>query len=142
MIIERCSDDRLEMWQPRCFSIKCQCMRTTSPGVQRTYQGILELSSATLESKNSLEDLLFVLNFKGIRGEEILEMSGDFRRILLQEAAQDPDNFQHGNQTKKSPVLFTQLSIDDLVRLTCLLWIVLKQVAQDNVRIQADQRRC
>jgi hypothetical protein len=58
-----------------------------------------------------IEDLLLVLNFKGVCGEKILEMRGDLGRVLLQEAAQDPNNFEHCNQINEAEVLFAQLSV-------------------------------
>jgi hypothetical protein len=58
-------------------------MGTTCPSIERSDQGIFKLSGAALEGKGSLEDLLLVLNFEGVCGEEILEMRGDLRRVLF-----------------------------------------------------------
>src|SRR5882757_6776710 len=89
----RNSEYRLEVRQPRKFSIKCQRVGTTCPRIERSDQSIFEVSGAVLQSKSSIEDLLLVLNFEGVCGEKILEMKRDLGRSLLQEAAHDPDNF-------------------------------------------------
>lgn len=51
--------------------------------MERSDQSIFELSGAALEGKDSIEDLLLVLNFKGVRSERIFEMRGDLGRALL-----------------------------------------------------------
>ena len=38
-------------------------------------------------------------------------------------------------------ILFAQLSIDNLISLACLPWIVLEQIAQNDIRIETDHRR-
>ena len=60
----RNSEHRLEVRQPRSFSIKCQRVGTTCPRIERSDQSIFEASAAVLQDKSSIEDLLLVLNFK------------------------------------------------------------------------------
>jgi hypothetical protein len=59
------------MSQPCSLSIKRQRIGTTCPCIERSGQGIFRLCGAALEGKNSIEDLLLVLNFKGLCGEKI-----------------------------------------------------------------------
>ena len=103
------------MGQARSLSVKCECVGAPCPGIQCPDQSILKLSSTALEGKSSLEDLLFVLNFQSVCGKKVLDMSGDLGRILLQEAAQYPNDFKNGNQADESWTLLAQLSIDNLI---------------------------
>src|SRR5215472_3748821 len=134
------SDYDLELRQPRSLSIKCQCTDTPCPGIQCPDQCILKLSGAALEGKSSLEDLLFVLNLKRVCSQQVFDMASDFRRSLLQEAAQHPNDFKNSNQANEPRILFAQMPIDNLISLACLLWIVLQQIAQDDVGIETDHR--
>jgi len=60
----RNSEYRLEVRQPRSFSIKCQRVGTTCPRIEGSDQSIFEASAAVLQGKSSIENLLLVLNFK------------------------------------------------------------------------------
>jgi len=114
------------MVQARGLSIKCQCVGAPCPCIECPDQGVLKFSCPVLEGKGSLEDLLFILNLKRVRGEQVLDMSSDCGRTLLQEAPQHPHDFKNGNEADKSRALFAQLVIDNLIRLTRLLWIILQ----------------
>jgi len=63
-------------------------------------------------------------------------MRGDLGGSLLQETTQDPNNFEHCNQTNEPWGLFTQLLIEDFVGLTRLFRVVLEQIAEDDVGIE------
>jgi hypothetical protein len=126
------------MAQPRSLSVKSQRMGTTCPCIERSDQSILKFSGAAPECNSSIKDLLLVLNFKRVRGEKILEMRSDLGRIPPQEAAQDPNNFEHSSQANEPRVLFAQFLVDDLVGLARLLWVILEQIAQDHVGIQTN----
>jgi hypothetical protein len=108
------------MIQSRGLLIKCQCMGTTCPCIERSDQSILKLSCAIFEGRNSIKDLLFVLNFKRVCDEKILEMRGDLGTVLLQEAAQDPNNFEHRDQTNEPG--FCSLSCRSTIWLACRVW--------------------
>jgi hypothetical protein len=102
------SEYRWETTQPRSLSIKRHRVGTTCPCIERSDQNLFKFSGAAFEGKDSIEDLLLVLNFKRVGGEKILEMRGDLGRVLLQEAAQRPNNFEHCNQTNEPQVIFAQ----------------------------------
>ena len=111
-------------------------MGTPSPGVQRTDQGIFEFARTALKGESRLEDLLFVLDFEGVCCEKMFNVSGDLGRTPLQEAAENPNDFENCSDVHKSRVLFAQLPIDDLIGLARLFWVVLKQIAQEDVGIE------
>jgi hypothetical protein len=102
---------------------------TACPDIERTDQGILEFARAAFEGESRIEDLLFVLDFEGVCGEKIFNVSGDLERAPLQEAAENPNDFENCSDVHKSRVLFAQLPIDDLIGLARLFWVVLKQIA-------------
>jgi hypothetical protein len=64
------SDYREEMRQPPGLAIKCQRVGTTCPRIERSDQSIFKISDAVLQGKGSIENLLLVLNFKGVCGEK------------------------------------------------------------------------
>jgi hypothetical protein len=68
---------------------------TASPDIECTDQGILEFARAAFEGESRLEDLLFVLNFEGVCGEKMFNVSGDLGRAPLQEAAENPNDFEN-----------------------------------------------
>ena len=100
-------------------------MGTTCPRIERSDQSTFKFSGASLEGRGRIEDLLLVLNYKGICGEKILEMRGDLGRALLQEAAQDPNNFEYRNQTNGPWGLFAQFPVDNLVGTARLFDVIL-----------------
>lgn len=102
-------------------------MGTASPDIERTDQGILEFARAAFEGESRLEDLLFVLNFEGVCGEKMFNVSGDLGRAPLQEAAENPNDFENCSEVHKSGVRFAQLPIDDLIGLARLSWLVLSK---------------
>jgi len=114
---------------------------TPSPGIERTDQGIFEFARTALERESRLEDLLFVLYLEGVGGEKMLNVSGDFGRAPLQEGAENPNDFENCSEVHKSGVLFAQLPIDDLVGLARLLWVVLEQIAHEDVGIETGHLR-
>ena len=116
-------------------------MGTASPDIERTDQGILEFARAAFEGESRLEDLLFVLNFEGVCGEKMFNVSGDLGRAPLQEAAENPNDFENCSEVHKSGVWFAQLPIDDLIGLARLFWVVLKQIAQEDVGIETGHLR-
>ena len=59
------------MRQPPRFAVKSQGHVTAGPEIERTDQGILELSDASFESKDSLEHLLLVLHPQGVGREKL-----------------------------------------------------------------------
>ena len=72
-------------WGSRAVSVEGQRVGTASPDIERTDQGILEFARAAFEGESRLEDLLFVLNFEGVCGEKMFNVSGDLGRAPLQE---------------------------------------------------------
>ena len=68
-------------WGGRAVSpVECQRVGTASLDIERTDQGILEFARGAFEGESRLEDLLFVLNFEGVCGEKIFNVSGDLER--------------------------------------------------------------
>jgi hypothetical protein len=123
----------LKRGQSRCPSVEGQRAGAAGPGVQCPDQSIFKLSHSVLQSEDGFEDLLLVLELEGVRSEQVLHMQRNLGRRLPEEAAQHPDNLEHGSQIDEAWILIGQLVLEDSVDPAGLVRVVLQEISEDHV---------
>lgn len=68
-------------------------------------------------------------------------MCGDFSMRPLQKTTQRPYDFEDSNEGDEPEVVLAQYPIEDIVGSRCLLWVILKQVTQNDTCIEPDYQR-
>jgi len=137
----RRSSGRTKVREPRGLFVESERVGAAGPGIERADERDFKLRGSTSQCHRGLKDLLLILDDECVGGEQALKAMGNLTRGLLQEAAQDPDEFKDGDEVQEARIFFTQQSIDDRVGAAGLGRVVLQQIAQDDVGVEADQRR-
>jgi hypothetical protein len=96
--------DLLKGGQSRRPFVERQSVGTSSPGIECPDQSIFKLSDSILQSKDCFEDLLFVLDFQGVRSEQVLHMQRNLGGGLREETAQHPDDLERGSQNNEAGI--------------------------------------
>jgi hypothetical protein len=115
---------------------------TPPPNSQGPDQCIFEGSASIPQSDGGMVNLLLVLNLERIGRQHHLDVGYDFLPRTLVMALKDPDHFEDGDQADKAWFLFGELACDDFRRTCRLDWIILYQVAQQDIGIETDHFFC
>ena len=135
------ASENLKPLNPPRSPIERKSRTTSRPRTQRPHQSIRKRPSPRLKRNHRSKNLLFVLNDKSICLQHPFNRLSDLPSRQPIYGIQNPYRLHHRDKADKPRLPLRQTPLKNLRSLRRLHRIVLRKIANYNIRIQPDHRR-